>query len=341
MNRYLTAQQIIDLNVLVEDENADDSCDDGEIDNVEAQLDLSSDNEGSEDSEEPFDVPISHNLDPLLSLTRSQDDIFQHIPPSNQLSRISPFSSRGSLSKKASSPLLKRANTTKLTHLASKLPRGNIDVQDEFSVGSPKKILGRTNKLLTNTVFEWFDRPFTLFETFTKMKTKVIPELENIEPSIEIYFKMLITPDMVDKITEFTNQKIGFIDIEKFDSAKYQDEVKRLIKNPITNDEIYAFIGLLILLGITKKSDVNIETLWCESSIHYAPFAAATMTRDKFKLIARNISFDNLETRYERSSKKFHKMSDIFDNFKANLALIIPSFKLCVDEELYAFRGFF
>jgi hypothetical protein len=41
------------------------------------------------------------------------------------------------------------------------------------------------------------------------MKTKVIPELENIEPSIEIYFKMLITPDMVSKITEFTNQKIG------------------------------------------------------------------------------------------------------------------------------------
>ena len=44
---------------------------------------------------------------------------------------------------------------------------------------------------------------------------------------------MLITPDMVDKIIEFTNQKIGFIDIEKFDSTKYQDEVKRLSKNPI------------------------------------------------------------------------------------------------------------
>jgi hypothetical protein len=196
MNRNLTAQQIIDLNILVEDENADDSCDDGEIDNVEAQLDLSSDNEGSEDSEEPFDVPISHDPDPLPTLTRSQNDIFQHIPPSNQLSRNSPVSSRGS--KEASSPLLKRANTTKLNQLASKFPRGNIAVQDELSVGSPKKILGRTNKLLTNTVFEWFDRPFTRFETFTKMKTKVIPELENIEPSIEIYFKMLITPDMVD-----------------------------------------------------------------------------------------------------------------------------------------------
>jgi hypothetical protein len=65
------------------------------------------------------------------------------------------------------------------------------------------------------------------------------------------------------------------------------------------------------------------------------------MTRDKFKLNARNISFDTLETRYERSNKKFHKMSDIFDNFKANLALNIQSFKRSVDEELYAFRGFF
>jgi|688.fasta_scaffold1543467_1 hypothetical protein len=119
MNRNLTAQQIIVLNILVEDENAEDSCDDGEIDFVEAKLELSSDNEGSEDSEEP-DVPISQDLDPLPTLTRSQDDIIQHIPPSIQLSRISPVSSRGTHPKEASSPLLKRTNTTKLTQLASK-----------------------------------------------------------------------------------------------------------------------------------------------------------------------------------------------------------------------------
>jgi hypothetical protein len=32
-------------------------------------------------------------------------------------------------------------------------------------------------------------------------------------------------------------------------------------------------------------------------------------------------------------------MIEIFDDFKRNLAIIIPSSLLSVDEELYAFRG--
>ena len=57
------------------------------------------------------------------------------------------------------------------------------------------------------------------------------------------------------------------------------------------------------------------------------------------KLKARNLTFDDLNTRKDRCSQKFHKMSEIFNIFKSNLSLINPSFSLCVDEELYAFRG--
>jgi hypothetical protein len=99
----------------------------------------------------------------------------------------------------------------------------------------------------------------------------------------------------------------------------------------ITTEEINSFIGLLVLLGITKKSDISIEALWNCSCLHYAPFASAAMSRERFQLIIKNITFDDLDTRKERQSHKFYKMSDIFNDFKDNLPLVIPSFLLCVN----------
>ena len=73
--------------------------------------------------------------------------------------------------------------------------------------------------------------------------------------------------------------------------------------------------------------------------IHYSPFAAAAMSRNRFKLISRYISFDDIDTRVKRANNKFHKMEATFNHFKRNLNLIIPSYYLCDDETLYAFRG--
>ena len=45
------------------------------------------------------------------------------------------------------------------------------------------------------------------------------------------------------------------------------------------------------------------------------------------------------DTRVERKSHKLHKMGIIFDLFKKNLLWVNPSYRLCVDETLYSFRG--
>ena len=63
------------------------------------------------------------------------------------------------------------------------------------------------------------------------------------------------------------------------------------------------------------------------------------MFRDRFQLISRNITFDDIETINDRTSHKFHKILEIFNEFKVNLSLVTPSNLLCVEEELYAFRG--
>ena len=123
----------------------------------------------------------------------------------------------------------------------------------------------------------------------------------------------------------------------KTKDAEYRSKKIRLQSVEITTEEIYSFIGLLV----TKKSDISIEALWNCSSLHYAPFASAAMSRERFQLKIKKITFDDLDTRKERLSHKFYKMSEIFNDFKDNLPLVIPSFLLCVDEELFAFRGTF
>ena len=63
------------------------------------------------------------------------------------------------------------------------------------------------------------------------------------------------------------------------------------------------------------------------------------MSRERYQLISRYIAFDDIDTREKRKEKKFHKMEATFGMFKKALNLIIPSYFLCIDETLYAFRG--
>ena len=117
--------------------------------------------------------------------------------------------------------------------------------------------------------------------------------------------------DMVDKIANYTNKKIRLID-NQFLELKNRE---KLMSVDVSSDEIYAFIGILLLLGITKKSNESIETLWNVNSLHYASFGAATMSRDRFQLISRYLTFDDLDTRQVRKHFKFHKMQEIFEDF--------------------------
>ncbi len=96
----------------------------------------------------------------------------------------------------------------------------------------------------------------------------------------------------------------------------------------------------MVLFGLSNKNDIAIVSLWSENSvIHYSPFASMAMSRDRFQPISRHICFDDVDTRINRDTNKFHKMESFFWKFKKNLNLIVPSRFLCVDETLYSFRG--
>lgn len=100
-----------------------------------------------------------------------------------------------------------------------------------------------------------------------------------------------------------------------------------------------SLLGLLILFGLCDKNKLPITSIWNEESIHFTSFAQAALSRDKFQLISRHITFDDIDNRAERRENKFFKMDEIFNLFKRNIKLMNPSSNLCVDEELYPYRG--
>ena len=104
---------------------------------------------------------------------------------------------------------------------------------------------------------------------------------------------MIISSDIVQVITNYTNKRIQWIDYSSIKNVKYRHQRQRQVKNPLTVEELYAFIGLFRLIGITKKTHLALDELWSVKSIHYLPIAAAAMTRERFQLIAKNITFDD------------------------------------------------
>ena len=105
--------------------------------------------------------------------------------------------------------------------------------------------------------------------------------------------------------------------------------------------ELNAFFGLLLLFGVTKKSDIDIHEIWSSDSIHHVDYATAAMPRSRFVEIITNIVFDNTEMRPPLiRRRKFQLMEEIFDIFKINISgLLVPGAHICIDEQLYSFRG--
>jgi hypothetical protein len=215
-----------------------------------------------------------------------------------------------------------------------------FEMLDLNEIGNDNEVIyGRQTKTKPKPAFEWLTKPNSLFPNETnKLNAKIVEELKN-EKSIIVFFKKILSCEIMTLIVEYTNQRINLIQTINITNESYRKQFERLISKKVTLEEMYAFVGLMILFGLTGKSDISIEEIWSEKSANYAEFAAVTFSRERFQLITRNICFDDLSTRNIRKTSKFHKMEQIFTLFKNNLKLITPSFCLCVDETLYSFRG--
>ncbi|XP_022093378.1 piggyBac transposable element-derived protein 4-like isoform X3 [Acanthaster planci] len=104
--------------------------------------------------------------------------------------------------------------------------------------------------------------------------------------------------------------------------------------------ELYAFLGLLLYLGLTNLGHERVRSFWGQG-FFCRPLCLATMSSTRFQDILTMLRFDNKATRAQRkSTDKFAPIREIFEMFaRACRRHFSPSESVTIDEQLIAFRG--
>ncbi|KAJ4430073.1 hypothetical protein ANN_22282 [Periplaneta americana] len=135
-------------------------------------------------------------------------------------------------------------------------------------------------------------------------------------------FKKFITPEIVNIIVHHTNEEASI----------------RNLKHTNT-EELYAFIGILILMGANNDIELPIDDLW--GKVLGKNIYTATMSRIRFGELLSLIRFNDKQTRTERRKQdKFCPIREVF--YKIDELFVkyyIPSAHLTIDEMLSLFRG--
>ncbi|KAJ4430670.1 hypothetical protein ANN_19261 [Periplaneta americana] len=107
-------------------------------------------------------------------------------------------------------------------------------------------------------------------------------------------FKKFITPEIVNIIVHHTNEEASIRNLK------------------LTNtEELYAFIGILILMGANNDSELPIDDLW--GKVLGKNIYTATMSRIRFGELLSLIRFDDKQTRTERRKQdKFCPIREVF-----------------------------
>ena len=131
-----------------------------------------------------------------------------------------------------------------------------------------------------------------------------------------------------------------FFDDEMIETIMHYSNLKAASKNTemFSKEELLAYIGLSIIMGIHNDTKRSIPELWSDEGSYHYP---GTMSKHRFKDIASLITFDDKSTREEKKKiDKFAPMREIYEKLNEKLPKMFkPGANLCVDEMLSLFRG--
>lgn len=112
---------------------------------------------------------------------------------------------------------------------------------------------------------------------------------------------------------------------------------------PVTTNEIWAFIGILIAAGRNHQNHMSVATMWSSNRAWSIDFYRFGMSKNRFKDIYVVLRFDDVTTRPDRfkhSNDRLEPIRKIFDMFVQNcLHNYIAPRNLTIDERLCLFRG--
>ena len=139
---------------------------------------------------------------------------------------------------------------------------------------------------------------------------KVLERLPT-NPTVEDFFKLYITEEMIDHLVVQTNLYARqFLDKER-DNLKPHSGVHEW--KPTDRAEMLTFLAILILMGIVHKP--RLPMYWSTDSILATPIFNQVMRRDRFLLLVRFFHFaDN--TKYNPADPDRDKLYEIRESYK-------------------------
>ncbi|XP_071052904.1 uncharacterized protein [Onthophagus taurus] len=131
--------------------------------------------------------------------------------------------------------------------------------------------------------------------------------------SVRDTFKTIITVEMVDLIVCYTNNKATKV----YNNYNGNNPDSQRLWKPITIQEMYAFIGVLISSGVNNSNVDHTSEMWKSTSY---PLYRASMGVNRFRSIMRFIRFDNVDRRVAQPGEdKAAPIRDIWTMFNSNL----------------------
>ena len=143
-------------------------------------------------------------------------------------------------------------------------------------------------------------------------------------------WELFISPDIIQRIVFYTNQKINYKNSLKTTCQPYS--------YPTDEIELKAYIGLRYFRGLEGKNQMNFRRLFKPSMGHQ--IFSSTMCLSRFQFLNVNICFDDAATRPERfDADRFAAFREIFEMFNTNCSeAMVPDGYLTIDETLYSCR---
>jgi hypothetical protein len=82
-------------------------------------------------------------------------------------------------------------------------------------VNNANIIYGSVTKTKPKPPFQWFDKPNYRYSKHQRFNAKILDDLKD-EQSILVFFKLIMSDEIINSTVEFTNLRISLIDSSKF-----------------------------------------------------------------------------------------------------------------------------
>ena len=170
---------------------------------------------------------------------------------------------------------------------------------------------------------------------------------KNMPPSTAApheYIDLFLTNDLIDLITEQTNlYATQYIDSHQDHLAAHPHSMVHqwIRQGPTTREEIRAFFGVVINMGLIKKPDM--KAYWNMSTTQMlTPWFPKHFSRDRFFLLLKFLHFaDNAQIPPEGDpDRKLYKVAPLVSHFNTVfMHHYMPGRDISIDESIVGFRG--